>query len=40
MNALQKTIVGAALVAAIGIGVFEAHQNSRLQNQIQMLQQQ
>ena len=40
MTTLQKTIIGTALVAAVGTGVFEAHQTSQLQNQIQALQQQ
>jgi RNA polymerase sigma factor (sigma-70 family) len=40
MTALQKTIIGAALAAAVGTGIFEAHQNSKLQNQNQALQQQ
>jgi len=40
MTTLQKTFVVAALTAAIGTGIFEAHQNSRLQNRIQSLQQQ
>ena len=40
MTALQKTIVGAALVAAVGTGIFEEHQASRLHNQVQTLQQQ
>jgi RNA polymerase sigma factor (sigma-70 family) len=40
MTTLQKTIICAAFVAAVGTGIFEAHQNSKLQNQIQTLQQQ
>jgi RNA polymerase sigma factor (sigma-70 family) len=40
MTTLQKTFVVAALTAAIGTGIFEVHQNSKLQNQIQTLQQQ
>ncbi|MGB7769121.1 MAG: sigma-70 family RNA polymerase sigma factor [Verrucomicrobiia bacterium] len=40
MTTIQKTIIGAMLAAAIGTGIFEAHQNSKLQNQIQTLQQQ
>lgn len=40
MTALQKTIIGAALVAAVGTGVFEAHQASQLRDQVQTLQQQ
>jgi hypothetical protein len=39
MTALEKTFIGAALVVAIGTGVFEAHQNSRLRDQMKMLQQ-
>jgi RNA polymerase sigma factor (sigma-70 family) len=40
MTTLQKTFIAAALTAAIGTGIYEAHQNSQLQNQVQMLQQQ
>jgi RNA polymerase sigma factor (sigma-70 family) len=40
MTALQKTIIGAALVAAVGTGAYEAHQASQLRAQIQTLQQQ
>ncbi len=40
MTTLQKAIVTAALVATVGAGVFEAHQNSESQKQIQNLQQQ
>jgi RNA polymerase sigma factor (sigma-70 family) len=40
MTALQKTIIGTALAAAIGTGVFEAHQVSKLREQNQTLQQQ
>jgi RNA polymerase sigma factor (sigma-70 family) len=40
MTALQKTIIGAALAAAVGTGVFEAHQASQLREQVQTLQQQ
>jgi hypothetical protein len=39
MTALEKTFIGAALVAAIGTGIFEAHQNSRLRDQLKVLQQ-
>ena len=39
MTALQKTIIGTALVAAVGTGVFEAHQASQLRDQVQTLQQ-
>lgn len=40
MTTLQKTVITAALTAAIGTGIFEAHQAAQLQNQIQTLQQQ
>ncbi|MGH7975714.1 MAG: RNA polymerase sigma factor [Limisphaerales bacterium] len=40
MTTIQKTIIGAAFAAAVGTGIIEAHQNSKLQNQIQTLQQQ
>ena len=40
MTTLQKAIVTAALVATVGAGIFEAHQNSESQKQIQNLQQQ
>jgi RNA polymerase sigma factor (sigma-70 family) len=40
MTTLQKTIIGATLAVVAGTGVFEARQNSKLQNQIQTLQQQ
>jgi len=40
MTALQKTIVGAALIAAVGTGVYEARQASQLHEQVRMLQQQ
>jgi hypothetical protein len=39
MTTLQKAVVGAALAAALGAGMFEAHQNSKLNKQIQTLQQ-
>ena len=39
MTTLQKTFIAAALTAAIGTGIFEAHQTAQLQNQIQTLQQ-
>lgn len=39
MTTLQKATVGAALAAALGTGMFEAHQNSKLDKQIQTLQQ-
>jgi predicted nuclease with TOPRIM domain len=37
MTTLQKTVVGATLVAAIGTGVYEAHQSSNLRTQVQSL---
>jgi hypothetical protein len=40
MTMLQKTLLGATLAAAVGMGVFEARQNSQSQDQIQMLQEQ
>ena len=40
MTTLQKTFITAALTAAIGTGIFEAHQNSQLREQVQTLQQQ
>jgi RNA polymerase sigma factor (sigma-70 family) len=40
MTTLQKTIIGTALVAAVGTGVFEARQASQLRDQVQTLQQQ
>ena len=40
MTTLQKTLIAAALTAAIGTGIYEAHQVARLQNQIQTFQQQ
>jgi RNA polymerase sigma factor (sigma-70 family) len=40
MTTLQKTFIAATLTAAIGTGIFEAHQTAQLQNQIQTLQQQ
>lgn len=40
MTTFQKTIVTAALVAAVSAGIFEAHQTSQLRTQNQTLQQQ
>jgi len=40
MTTLQKTIIGAALAAAVGTGAFEAHNASQLREQNQVLQQQ
>ncbi|HEY5345577.1 MAG TPA: sigma-70 family RNA polymerase sigma factor, partial [Verrucomicrobiae bacterium] len=39
MTTFQKTFAAAALTAAIGTGIFEAHQNSQLREQVQNLQQ-
>lgn len=39
MTALEKTFIGTALIAAIGTAIFEAHQNSRLRDQMHKLQQ-
>jgi RNA polymerase sigma factor (sigma-70 family) len=39
MTTLQKTIIAATFTAAIGTGIYEAHQAAELQNQIQTLQQ-
>jgi cell division protein FtsB len=39
MTTLQKATVGAALAAALGTGIFEVRQNSKLNKQIQTLQQ-
>lgn len=40
MTALQKAIIGTALVAVVGTGVFEARQNSHLCHQVQTFQRQ
>jgi predicted nucleic acid-binding Zn-ribbon protein len=40
MTTLQKTFIAATLTAAIGTGIYEAHQNSQLLEQVQTLQQQ
>jgi len=40
MTTLQKAIIGATLAAAIGIGIYETRQPSRLRGQVQTLQQQ
>ncbi len=40
MTTLQKTIIGATLAAAVGTGIYEARQASRLREQNQTLQQQ
>ena len=39
MTTLQKTAITAALAAAVGTGIFEAHQSSQLRQQNQTLQQ-
>jgi len=40
MTTLQKTVITAALVAAVGTGIFEAHQAAQLRARNQTLQQQ
>ena len=40
MTTLQKTAITALLAAAVGTGIFEAHQAAQLRNQVQILQQQ
>jgi len=40
MTTLQKILIAATLVAAVGTGIFEARQASTLRNQVQTLQQQ
>jgi RNA polymerase sigma factor (sigma-70 family) len=40
MTTLQKTVITAALAAAVGTGIFEAHQISQVRAQNQFLQQQ
>ena len=40
MTTLQKTIIGATLAAAVGAGIYEARQNSKLRDQNESLQQQ
>ena len=40
MTTLQKTLIGAALAAAIGTGIYEARQAWRLREQVQALQRQ
>jgi RNA polymerase sigma factor (sigma-70 family) len=39
MTTLQKTIIAAALTAAVGTGIYAAHHSSRLRAQLQTLQQ-
>jgi RNA polymerase sigma factor (sigma-70 family) len=40
MTAFQKTLIGTALIAAVGTGFYEAHQASRLQEENRKLEQQ
>jgi hypothetical protein len=40
MTTLQKTIIGATLAAAIGTGIYEAHQAANARAEVQTLQQQ
>jgi RNA polymerase sigma factor (sigma-70 family) len=40
MTTLQKTLIAATLAAAVGTGIYEAHQVSKLQTQVETLQQQ
>ncbi|TAL01742.1 MAG: sigma-70 family RNA polymerase sigma factor, partial [Verrucomicrobia bacterium] len=40
MTTLQKTLLAATLTAAVGTGIFEAHQASTLRTQVQTLRQQ
>ena len=40
MTTLQKAIIGATLAAAVGAGIYEARQNSKLRDQNESLQQQ
>jgi hypothetical protein len=40
MTTLQKTLTGTALAAAVGTGIYEARQASRLRDQVQTLQRQ
>jgi cell division protein FtsB len=40
MTTLQKAIIGATLAVVAGTGIYEAHQASRLRNQVQTLEQQ
>ena len=40
MTTLQKTLITAAFVAAVGTGIYEARQAAHLRSQVQMLQQQ
>lgn len=38
MTTLQKTLIGAALLAAVGTGIYEAHQAARLRGQMAALE--
>src|SRR5690348_9994272 len=38
MTTFQKLFIGVALVVALVVAIFEVHQNSQLQRQMQMLQ--
>ncbi len=40
MTTLQKTLIAASLVVAVGAGIYEAHEASTLQTKVQALQQQ
>lgn len=40
MTILQKTIIGATLAVAVGTGLYEARHNSKLRDQLKVLQQQ
>ena len=40
MTTLQKTLIGTALIAAVGAGIYEAHQARQLRGQNESLQQQ
>ncbi|TAK90471.1 MAG: sigma-70 family RNA polymerase sigma factor [Verrucomicrobia bacterium] len=40
MTTLQKTLIATTLAAAVGTGIFEAHQASNLRTEVQTLQQQ
>lgn len=40
MTTLQKTLIAAAIAAAVGSGIYEMHQASMLKDQVQTLQQQ
>ncbi len=40
MTTIQKTLIGGTIALLAGAGVYEAHQNSQLQNHVQALEQQ